>query len=104
MAIQGASANAYFSSEVGTIGTSWTFVKTQKLSPAKNILAYPVLQQISESGGQTQTDAYISKFTDAGVTKGGHFLRVVAKECTFIEWAVFCDHSFNNPLRVMLFF
>jgi hypothetical protein len=102
--VEGASAQTYFASEVGTIGTSFTFVKAQTLNPPKSILAYPVLQHISESDDQSVTEAFVSKFTDAGVTKTGHFPGVAAQKCSFIEWSLFCDTSFNNPLRVIFFF
>ena len=43
MPVAGASAFSIFSSEVGTIGTSWTFTKVQKFDKPQNLLAVPLL-------------------------------------------------------------
>jgi len=104
MAVAGASASSVFSSLVGTIGTSFTFEKIQTFSSPQNILAVPLLRFISESDDQTVTEAYVSQFTDNGVSKTGHFMGVAAAKCTKITWALHCDHSFNNPTRLILFF
>jgi len=29
---------------------------------------------------------------------------VAATKCTKITWALYCDHSFNNPTKLILFF
>lgn len=104
MAVVGVGANSYFSSEVGTIGTSHTFLKPQTINPPQNILAIPVLQKISESDDETFTHAFVSKFTNDGVTKTGTFIGASGAKVSFIEWAVTCDHSFNNPVRLVFFF
>ena len=106
MAVAGVSATPMFSSEVGTIGTSWTFTTypPQKFSPPQNILAMPLLRYISESDDQTVTDAYVSEFVDNGVKKTGHFLGIAATKCTEITWSLYCDHSFNNPTKLVFFF
>jgi hypothetical protein len=104
MPVQGAASSSVFNSEVGTIGTSWTFTKVETFSPAKNILAVPLLRYISESDDQTTTEAYVSQFTDNGVSKTGHFMGVAAQKCTKITWSLYCDHSFNNPTKLILFF
>ncbi len=36
--------------------------------------------------------------------KTGHFMGVAATKCTKITWALYCDHSFNNPTKLILFF
>jgi hypothetical protein len=89
---------------VGTIGTSWTFEKIQTFNSPQNVLAVPLLRYISESDDQTVTEAYVSQFTDNGVSKTGHFMGVAATKCTKITWALYCDHSFNNPTAMILFF
>ena len=104
MAVAGASAFSIFSSEVGTIGTSWTFTKVQKFDKPQNLLAVPLLRYISESDDQTVTEAYVSQFTDNGVSKSVHFMGVAAQHCTQITWSLYCDHSFNNPTAIILFF
>jgi hypothetical protein len=104
MPVNGAWAKPMFSSEVGTIGTTWTFTKQQSFSPPANLLAYPVLQYISESDDETQTIAYVSKFVDDGTSHSGKFVGVAATKCSSIEWSLYCDHSFNNPLRTIFFF
>jgi hypothetical protein len=104
MAVAGVSAQAMFGSEVGTIGTSWTFTKHQTFSPAQNILAIPVLQYISESDDETTTQAYVSSFVDNGVTHSGKFIGAAAQKCSSIDWSLYCDHSFNNPVRLIFFF
>ena len=104
MGVAGASASSVFNSDVGTIGTSWTFEKIQTFNTPQNILAVPLLRYISESDDETVTEAYVSQFTDNGVSKTGHFMGVAAAKCTKITWALYCDHSFNNPTRMILFF
>ncbi|HYU34806.1 MAG TPA: hypothetical protein VEW48_21870 [Thermoanaerobaculia bacterium] len=100
----GAAAFSVFSSLVGTIGTSWTFEKIQTFNSPQNLLAVPLLRFISESDDETVTEAYVSQFTDNGVSKTGHFMGVGATKCTKITWALYCDHSFNNPTAMILFF
>lgn len=104
MAVAGASANSVFNTDVGTIGTSWTFEKPQSFTSPQNILAVPLLRYISESDDQTVTEAYVSEFTDNGVSKTGHFMGVAATKCTHITWSLYCDHSLNNPTKLILFF
>jgi hypothetical protein len=104
MPVNGAWAMPYFSSEVGTIGTTYTFTKQQTISPPANILAYPVLQYISESDDQTETTAYVSKYVDGGTTHTGKFAGAAGQKVSSIEWSVYCDHSFNNPLRTIFYF
>jgi len=104
MAVAGASAGSVFTSDVGTISTSWTFEKVETFSTPQNILAVPLLRYISESDDQTVTEAYISQFTDNGVSKTGHFMGVAATKCTKITWALYCDQSVNNPTKLILFF
>jgi hypothetical protein len=104
MSVAGASAVSVFSTQVGTIGTSWTFEKIQTFDNPQNVLAVPLLRYVSESDDKTVTEAYISQFTDQGVSKTGHFMGVAAAKCTKITWALYCDHSFNNPTAIILFF
>jgi hypothetical protein len=104
MSVAGASAFSVFTSEVGTIGMSWTFEKIQTFASPQNLLAVPLLRYVAESDDQSVTEAYISQFTDAGVSKTGHFMGVAAMKCTKITWALFCDTSFNNPTAMILFF
>jgi hypothetical protein len=104
MSVAGASASSVFNSQVGTIGTSWTFEKIQTFNSPQNILAVPLLRYVSESDDQSATEAYVSQFTDGGVSKTGHFMGVAAAKCTKITWALYCDHSFNNPTAMILFF
>ena len=104
MAVQGAASQSVFSSQVGTIGTSWTFTAVQTFSTPQNVLAIPLLRYVSESDDQTVTEAYVSQFTDNGVSKTGHFMGVAAQKCTKITWSLYCDHSFNNPTKLILFF
>jgi hypothetical protein len=104
MAIAGVASSAMFSSEVGTIGTSWTFSTTQTFSPPRNILAVPLLRYISESDDQTTTEAYVSEFIDNGVKKTVHFMGVAATKCTSITWSLYCNRSFNNPTKLIFFF
>lgn len=104
MVVAGASAGSVFNSDVGTIGTSWTFEKVQTFNTPQNVLAVPLLRYISESDDETVTEAFVSQFTDNGVSKTGHFMGIAAAKCTKITWALFCDHSFNNPTKLILFF
>jgi hypothetical protein len=104
MSVAGAEAFSVFNSQVGTIGTSWTFEKIQSFKSPQNLLAVPLLRYIAESDDQTETEAYISQFIDNGVSKPGHFMGVAATKCTQIKWALYCDHSFNNPTAMILFF
>ena len=104
MAIAGVAASPVFNSIVGTIGTSFTFVFPQKFATPQNILALPMLQFINESDDLTITDAFISEFVDNAVKKTGHFVGVAATKCTEITWSLFCDHSFNNPIKLIFFF
>jgi hypothetical protein len=104
MAIASASATPVFPGLRGTIGTSFTFVQAQTFSTPQNILAFPVLQRNTESADRTSTVAFVSKFVDGGITQTGSFIGVAGPKVTFIEWALTCDHSFNNPVRLILFF
>jgi len=104
MSVAGAAAFSVFSSEVGTIGTTWTFTKAQKFDKPQNLLAVPLLRYVYESDDETVTEAYISQFTDNAVSKSGHFMGVAAQRCTQITWSLYCDHSFNNPTAIILFF
>ena len=104
MAVAGASAGAIFNNEVGTIGTSWTFERVNTFSTPQNVLALPLLRYIWESDDETVTESYVSQFTDNGVSKTGHFMGIAAQKCTRITWALYCDHSFNNPTKLILFF
>src|SRR5262245_6590969 len=104
MAVVGASAGSVFASDKGTIGTSFTFEKKQPFPTPQNILAVPLLRYVSESDDQSVTEAFVSEFTDNGVSKPGHFMGVVATKCTHITWALFCDRSMNNPTKLIIFF
>jgi hypothetical protein len=57
-----------------------------------------------ESGGEAVTRAYISEFIDGGTKNTGEFMGVAAQSCSRIKWSLYCDHSFNNPTRLILFF
>lgn len=104
MPVNGASGSSMFSNTVGTIGTSFTFTIDQTFNPPKNILALPLLRSINESDDETETTAFVSSFVDGGVTKTGPFMGVAAAACSKITWGLFCDHSFNNPTKLILFF
>ena len=104
MPVNGAAGSSMFSSTVGTIGTSFTFTTVQTFNPPQNILALPLLRSINESADQTETTAFVSSFVDGGVTKTGPFMGVGAASCSKITWGLFCDHSFNNPTKLILFF
>jgi hypothetical protein len=104
MPVNGAAASSMFSSVVGTIGTSFTFTTSQTFSPPRNILALPLIRSISESADETETTAFVSSFVDGGVTKTGPFMGVAAVACSKITWGLFCDHSFNNPTKLIFFF
>jgi len=67
-------------------------------------LALPLLRYISETDDETATVAYISEFVDGGTTKSGNFMGVAATACTKIVWSLYCDHSMNNPTRLIFFF
>jgi hypothetical protein len=103
MAVAGVWAASMFGNEVGTIGTSYTFTKPQDFTTPQNILALPLLRYNSESDDQTMTDAYISKFIDNNGSHTGHFMGIAATGCTHIDWSLYCDHSFNNPTRLIFF-
>jgi hypothetical protein len=104
MAVAGASAGAIFSNEVGTIGTNWTFDKVTTFPTPQNLLALPLLRYINETDDETVTEAYVSQYTDNGVSKTGHFMGIAAAKCTKITWTLYCDHSLNNPTNLILYF
>ena len=104
MPVNGAAGSSMFGNLVGTIGTSFTFTIDQTFNPPKNILALPLLRSIIESADETETTAFVASFVDAGVTKTGPFMGIGASACSKITWGLFCDHSFNNPTKLILFF
>ena len=104
MAIAGVTATTMFDSIRAAIGTSWTFTTIDQWKTPQNILALPILQYISEGDDQTVTEAFVSEFIDNGVKKTGHFIGVAAAKCTKITWSLYCDHSGNNPVKLIFFF
>ena len=104
MPVNGAAGSSMFSFTPGTIGTSFTFTIDQKFNPPKNILALPLLRSVNESADETETTTFVSSFVDGGVTKTGPFMGVGASSCSKITWGLFCDHSFSNPTKLILFF
>ena len=104
MAVAGAFGAVYFSNLPGVIGGSFTFTLPQTFGKPSNILAFALLSRITESDDQTETIASVFQFVDNGVTHTGTFPVIAAAKCTKIIWSLFCDHSFNNPTRLILFF
>lgn len=87
------------------VNTSGTQVAPQTVKPGpRHLVAFPVLQGVQETDDTTQTVAYISQYTDGGVTKTGRFGFISGKAVSEIIWAVDLSDSANNPLRVVLFF
>ncbi len=81
------------------------FAKVQKFANPQNLLAVPLLRYISDSDDETVTDVYVLQFADKSVSKSGlHFMGVAAQHCTQITWSLYSDHSFNNPIAIILFF
>ena len=102
MAIVGVVAKHMFPNVIGAIGLSYTgtWEQTKGLG---NILALPLLRMNWETDDQTFTEAYIAVFVDGGVTKSGKYMGVAAQSCTYIKWACECDHSLNNPTRLIFY-
>lgn len=104
MAVIGAWAKSMFGADVGTIGTTSTFTKLQTFDPPQNVLALPLLRSNVETDDETTTEAYVSEFVDKGGKKSGKFMGLAAESCSSIVWSLYCDHSFNNPTRFIIFF
>ena len=102
--VVGAWTKPFFSSQVGVIGTTETFKATQTFGTPQNLMALPLLRYVRQSSSSSVTEAYISEYVDGGVTHKGKFMAIVATECTKIVWALYCDRSFNNPTRLILYF
>lgn len=105
MAVVGVLAKHMFPNNdaIGAIGTSMTATWHQTKGLG-NILALPLLRMNWETDDETKTEAYIFEFVDGGVPHGGKFMAVAAQSCTSIKWACDCDHSFNNPTRLIFYF
>jgi hypothetical protein len=104
VAVNGAFGATYFSNLPGVIGGSFTFTTSQTFGSPQSILAFALLSRNTESDDQTETVASIFQFIDNGVPHSGTFPVIFASKCTKIIWSLFCDHSFNNPTRLILFF
>jgi hypothetical protein len=104
MAVNSVNAFSVFSSEVGTINATWTFVSMQTFNTPRNLQALPLLRYISETNDTSGTEAYISAYWDNGTKIPGHFAAIGASKCTQINWSLYCNDSYNNPTALILFF
>lgn len=100
----GTSVRPYFSGLAGAVNTSYSFTNIQNFDPPRNLLAYPVLQRITETDDQSDTVAFVSSFVDGGQNNVGPFTSISGAAVSQIVWAVQGTDSVNNPLRVILFF
>jgi hypothetical protein len=104
-AIVGAWAKAYWADPgAGIVNGTASFTNAQDFDPPRNLLAFPVLQHNTETDDQSETVAFVSEFVDGGTTKTGRFHGVAGTAVSRIVWALDCENSANNPLRVILFF
>jgi hypothetical protein len=100
----GMSARPYWTGQAGAVNTSYSFVNPEPINPPRNLVAFPVLQDITETEDQAETLAFISEFVDGGTTKTGPFASIAGKAVSQIVWAHAGENSASNPLRVILFF
>lgn len=98
------SAKPYWIAQAGAVNTSYSFVNPEPINPPRNLVAFPVLQDITETEDQAETLAFISEFVDGGTTKVGPFSSIAGKAVSQIVWAHAGENSASNPLRVILFF
>jgi hypothetical protein len=104
VAIAGVWSKSMFSSNVATIGTSFTFTKTQLFDPPQNIMALPLLRGYGETDDESTALAYISEVVDGGVSKQGEFMGVVATSCTKIVWSLYLENCGAEATRLIFFF
>lgn len=98
------SVKPYWTTQAAAINTSWSFAKVQEFDPPRNLVAFPVLQHVTETDDQSQTVAFVQEFVDGGTTKTGPFNSIAGTAVSKIVWGLFAEDSANNPLRVILFF
>ena len=87
--------------------TSWSssrcFEKVQKFSEPANIMAFPVLRNIGIGDDEARVVPYVSEYVDKDGTHTGKMMGVLSDSCTRIVWKCLCDHSFANPIRVVIY-
>lgn len=103
MGVTGLWVKNMFDKDVGTIGTTHTFEKVQTFPEPSNIMAIPLLRNISIGDDEARVVPYVSEYHDKTGKHTGQMMGVLSDSCTKIVWKCLCDNSFANPIRLIVY-